>query len=48
MSSGGGCEASRKRGYARFGMDDGYLLGPREIVFRLLQTFAQRITEETR
>jgi len=28
-------------------MDDGYLLGPREIVFRVLQCFAQRIAEET-
>ena len=26
-------------GCARFGMDDGYILGPREIVFRVLQVF---------
>jgi hypothetical protein len=35
------------RGCARFGMDDGYLLGPREIVFQVMQVFAQRIAEET-
>ncbi len=34
-------------GCARFGMDDGYFVGPRDIVFTILRDFADRIREET-
>ena len=33
-------------GCARFGMDDGYMIGPKEIVFHVLEDFAQTIREE--
>jgi hypothetical protein len=34
-------------GHARFGMDDGYLVGPREIIFEVLEEFAKGIKERT-
>ena len=33
-------------GCARFGMDDGYMIGPKEVVFQVLRDFAQEIKEE--
>jgi hypothetical protein len=33
-------------GYARFGMDDGYMIGPPELVFRVLAEFAVEIKED--
>jgi len=32
---------------ARFGMDDGYFVGPRDVAFIILSSFATRIREET-
>jgi len=32
-------------GCARFGMDDGYLVGPREIIFKILEELANWIKE---
>ncbi len=32
-------------GCARFGMDDGYMIGPREVVFEVLADFAKDIME---
>ena len=44
-------EADRKLaavgGCARFGMDDGNMIGPRETVFRVLIDFAKGIKEST-
>ena len=34
-------------GCARFGMDDGYMIGPRETVFLVLPEFANGIRENT-
>jgi hypothetical protein len=34
-------------GCARFNMDDGYMIGPRETVFRVLLEFANGIQEST-
>ncbi len=31
---------------ARFGMDDGYMIGPKEVVFEVLKEFAEAIREE--
>ncbi len=33
-------------GCARFGMDDGYMIGPKEVVFHVLASFAKGIIEE--
>jgi hypothetical protein len=33
-------------GCVSFGMDDGYLVGPREVIFVVLSTFAKGIKEE--
>ncbi len=33
-------------GCARFGMDDGYMIGPKEVVFHVLASFATDIKEE--
>jgi len=33
-------------GCARFGMDDGYMMGPMEIVFQVLEEFAEGIKED--
>ncbi len=33
-------------GCARFGMDDGYMIGPKEVVFEVLASFAYGIKEE--
>jgi hypothetical protein len=32
-------------GCARFGMDDGYMVGPRELIFEVLEDFAKGIRE---
>jgi len=37
LTAAGGC--------ARFGMDEGYVVGPREMVFRMLAEFAKGIKE---
>ena len=34
-------------GCARFGMDDGYMLGPREVIFSVLQDFARGVQDST-
>jgi hypothetical protein len=34
-------------GCARFGMDDGYLVVPREVIFKVLEKFANGIKEGT-
>ena len=34
------------RGCARFGMDDGYMVGPRDLIFKVLVEFAKGIREE--
>ena len=33
-------------GRARFGMDDGYLMGPMEVIFRFWRSFAVGIKED--
>ena len=33
-------------GYARFGMDDGYMVGPKEVVFEVLVEFAKALEEK--
>ena len=33
-------------GYARFGMDDGYMIGPPEEVFKVLAEFAAGVKED--
>jgi hypothetical protein len=33
------------RGCARFGLDDGYMVGPKEVVFKVLADFAKGIKE---
>ena len=33
-------------GCARFGMDDGYLIGPKEIIFEVLAEFAEGIERD--
>jgi hypothetical protein len=33
-------------GCARFGMDDGYLIGPKEIIFEVLAKFAEGIERD--
>jgi hypothetical protein len=33
-------------GFARFGMDDGYMMGPKEVVLQVLEEFAVRIRED--
>ncbi len=40
--------AAAHGGCARFGMDDGYFVGPRKAVFQVLQKFAKRVKEQTR
>jgi hypothetical protein len=35
------------RGCARFGLDDGYFVGPRDIIFTVLSRFAKRIRSKT-
>ena len=35
-------------GCARFGMDDGYMIGLKEVVFEVLSEFAKAIEEKTR
>ncbi len=34
------------RGCARFGMDDGYLIGPKEVIFGVLLEFAEGIQQD--
>ena len=36
----------RMGGYARFGMDDGYLVGPKEVIFDVLAEFAEGIRRD--
>ncbi len=38
-------QLAQARGCARFGMDDGYMIRPREVVFRVLAEFAARIKD---
>jgi len=33
-------------GYARFGMDDGYLVGPKKVIFDVLAEFAEGIRRD--